>query len=120
MLKSKTLKYVIIKPLLGREAAILFDERLVHSQTVSEDIVVVSAGFCSLKYDDRSDNALIIEVWGESTSTGLKSREIDKNLIYQSIIPGPYDYFMEPDDPLFDKIDNMIKKARRKEDETFG
>ena len=118
--RQPELKYLIIKPALySREAAVLFDERLVHAQMAGEDTIIVSAGFCSLSYDDRSDMALIVEVWGKSESLNVKYRDVDKNLIYQSIIPGAYDYFMEPDDPMFNQINDMIQKQIKENDETF-
>lgn len=107
-MKTKTLKYIIVKADMGREAAIVFDERVVHICTYVEQDKIVSAGFCRLIFDERFDKGLIIEVWGESTSLKLKSRELDKNLIYQSMIAGIYDYHMEPDDPLADHIQELI------------
>lgn len=110
ILKTKTLKYIIVQIGIGRERAIVFDEKIPHSMCFDEKKRIVSAGFCSLKFDERFENGLIVEVWGESTSLGIKSRELDKNLIYQSLIPGAYDYteFLDPDDPMVQEIKELI------------
>ena len=114
IMKSKTLKYIIVNDAGSREAAILFDERVVHLHTYIDRSKIVSGGFCSLAFDDRSDNGLIVEVWGESTSLKIKCREIDASIIYMSTIAGLYDYHINPDDPMADHIQELIDQQQNK------
>ena len=111
-MKSKTLKYVIIKDKSSREKAILFDSAIVHADVFNKSNII-SAGFCKLIFDDRSDNTLIVEVDGESISLNIKSRSIDRDIIYKSLIAGPWDYNLFPEDPLYNEIDELMKKNQR-------
>jgi len=113
-MKTKELKYVIVKVDFGREKAILFDKELVHVNMYNDISQIVSAGFCQLKFDDRADNGLIIEAYGESTSLKLKSREIDPSIIYMSLLPGLWDYHIEPDDPIANHIQELIDNEAKR------
>ena len=113
-IKTKTLKYVIVKCDTGREKAIVFDEQITHFCIYNDKTKIISAGFCLLACDDRFEKGLIVETWGESRSLKLKSRELlDRNLIYQSMIIGPWDYFLNPDDPLWDEVQTMIDRTTK-------
>jgi len=101
-MKTKELKYVIVKNMkldTDREKAIVFDCDLVHcfiypntKDNPDNSTKIVSAGFCKLTYDDRFENGLIVETYGKSKSLGIKSRKIDANIIYMSMISGLWDY----------------------------
>jgi len=108
----KNLKYVIVK-CEGREKAILFDEHISHCDVYAKS-KIVSAGFCKFKLN-KATNCLIIEVWGDSESLKIKGRkQLDQNLIFQTLQPGLWDYFMDPDDPLWDKIQDLINGIKFK------
>ena len=110
-MKSKELKYVVVALNVDREAALLFDPRIVHAD-VYDKSKIKSAGFCRLTFDDRSTGGLIIDVYGRSDSLKIESRPLlDKNLIYQSLMVGPWDYFLNPDEPLYDVIDKVINSS---------
>jgi hypothetical protein len=115
-MKSKELKYIIVAESDNHEYATLFDKTLVHSLMAPSMYRVVSAGFCQMRFDDRSENALIVDAYGGSTSLKLKSRECDKDIIYKSMIVGLWDYYIEPDDPGAPRLQKMIDKANSKDD----
>ena len=108
--KSKTLKYVIIKDKSSREKAILFDPELVHSDVFNKSSIV-SAGFCILVFNDLFLN---VKIHGESASLQIKSRPDDRNLIYMSLMSGPWDYHLSPDDPLYETVKELMEKMNEK------
>ena len=103
--RTKTLKYIIVKNKF-HELAILFDIRLVHSSVYNNKDEIVSAGFCYLKYD----NAFIIETYGKSESLGIESHIDDRDIIYRTMIAGAWDYGVYPGEPLYEKIQELIKE----------
>lgn len=111
-MKSKTIKYVIIKDKSSREKAILFDPDIIHA-TVFNRSNIVSAGFCRLTFDDRSINSLIVETDGESESLKIKSRLVDRDIIYKTLIPGPWDYGLTQEDSIYDEIDKLMKEKQK-------
>ena len=113
-MKTKQLKYIIIND-VDTERAILFDANIIHAD-VYDKSKIVSAGFCILRYDDRFGNGLIIEVGGDSSSLQIRSRPEDRNIIYQSMMAGAWDYHIKPDDPAYTAINKMIKQKEARED----
>ena len=114
-MKTKQFKYIIVSN-GDAEIAILFNPFIVHSCIKVEKFKIVSAGFCKFIFDDRFEKGLIVEANGESVSLKIKSREIDRDIIYKTAIPGPWDYHMSSDDPLYSKLDNRIKEKLKAEE----
>ena len=115
-MRTKQFKYIIVSN-GDAEVAILFNPFLVHSFIKVNKFKPVSAGFCKFIFDDRFENGLIVEANGESVSLKLKSREIDKDIIYKTAMSGPWDYGIQPGDPLYNELDVNIKKKVMNETE---
>lgn len=67
------MKYIIVRDHEEKESAIVFPNRITHREVArihrASGTRVVSAGFCTI--GDQ------VHAWGESESTGLKSRPED-------------------------------------------
>ena len=93
-MRTIRLKYVICKLKTGVEYAIIFSEKLVHSQILEKSLIKISsAGFCVIDFDDMDLN---VEVLNEpSTSLNLLPRiEIDETIIRNTLLGSIRDYLM--------------------------
>jgi hypothetical protein len=74
---GKIMKYIVVRDREEQEAAIVFPDRITHREVArihsASGTRVVSAGFCAI-----GDQVL---AWGESESTGLKSRPEDTAIL---------------------------------------
>jgi hypothetical protein len=75
--KGGIMKYIIVRDREEKESAIVFPNRITHREVArihsASGTRVVSAGFCQI--GDQ------VHAWGESESTGLKSRPEDTAII---------------------------------------
>jgi len=108
-MRTKQFKYIIVSN-GDVEKAILFDPFIVHSFITVKKFKIISAGFCTIYFDERSVNGLIVQANGESISLKLKSREIDRDIIYKSLMAGPWDYGIQPGDLMHNELEDSIKK----------
>ena len=118
-MRTKQFKYIIVSN-GDAEVAILFNPFLVHSFIKVEKFKIVSAGFCKLiSYYNKElqGDSLAIEANGESISLKLKSRSIDKDIIYKTCIAGPWDYGINSEDPLYNELAVSIEKKVMNETE---
>lgn len=82
-------KYIIVKTEHGCEVAIVFDPMLDHS-AVAGSRKVLSAGFCSFGIGQVDTgigayDTVVINVWGESVTLGIKSNPDDTRLLARSL-----------------------------------
>jgi len=84
------MKYIIYE-YGGGEVPIIFPEFIQHSQFQS--FRPVSAGFVNIYGDDKPkegacccENALSVNVWGNSVGLGLRSRKEDKDIITKELM----------------------------------
>lgn len=72
------MKYIVVKNQLGREQAIVFPDRLIHSQVARRYESVISAGFCGRTPQGKW------EAWGMSESLDKFSRPEDGDILANS------------------------------------
>jgi len=88
-MRTRNLKYIIVKAAGGAEIAIIFPEVLNHCD-VAKGHTVVSAGFFGLDNDDVGRPVAYLT--GGSDSLNLESRVEDAELILVSLFPALSDY----------------------------
>lgn len=116
-MKSKALKYVVVQ-VEGKERAIIFPMEVVHSLVFDKE-KVVSAGFVILYSPEPGK--LVLHVWGKSSSLEMESRPTDKEILYQSIMSGPWDYGLTTEQVSeIPGMKEVFDEAERRDRESSG
>ncbi len=80
------MKYIVVR-INGAETPVIFPGTASHklvAAAIEAHGAVLSAGFINIRGrrpDDGSDDTLNVETWGDSRSTGIRSRLEDASLV---------------------------------------